>query len=118
MDIKKKTYTDGSKTSEGVGCSFIQGNEKRSFSLPSYASVFTPELIAILKALFFIEVTDGDEPHVIFSNSLSSLMSLKAYNPSSPLIQDILMHLDGLHRDGRTLRLCWIPSHVGIVGKD
>ena len=64
-----KTYTDGSKASEGVGCSFIQGNERRSFTLPSHASVFTAELVAILKAVCFIEVTDGDN-RMLFSLTL------------------------------------------------
>ena len=35
------TYTDGSKTDEGVGCAFVSGDTTRSFTLPGHASVFT-----------------------------------------------------------------------------
>ena len=99
-------YTDGSETSHGVGCSFIQGHERRSFSLPALASVFTSELVAILKAVCYIEVTYGDKPHAIFSDSLSSLTALKTYDPSSSLVQDILLHLHDLHRNGRNVTFC------------
>ena len=58
------TFTDGSKTSDGVGCAFITGDNTRSFSLSTHASVFTSELVAIFKVLCFIEV--GDEAFTSF----------------------------------------------------
>ena len=58
-------FTDGSKTEGGVGCSFVNGLVTRSFTLPSYATVFTAELVAIHNTLCFIEVSD-DYLHVIF----------------------------------------------------
>ena len=64
------TFTDGSKTKEGVGCAFVSGRDTRSFSLPANSSVFTSELVAISKALSFIEV--GDEVlHLILTDSLT-----------------------------------------------
>ena len=66
-------YTDGSKTEAGVGCAFINGHVTRSFSLPSHATVFTSELVAIQKALCFMEVSDVIS-NVIFTDSLSSLL--------------------------------------------
>ena len=111
------TFTDGSKTEEGVGCAFLSGRDTRSFSLPEHASVFSSELIAINKALCFIEVSE-EALHLILSDSLSSLLALRAFNHVNPLIQDILRRLTSLERDGKSIRFCWIPSHVGVSGNE
>ena len=77
-------YTDGSRTSEGVGCAFVAGRDIRSFSLPANASVFSAELLAIDKALCFIEV--GNEAlHLILTDSMSRLLALRSFNPTDPL---------------------------------
>ena len=111
------TYTDGSKTDAGVGCAFVMGLTTRSFTLPSHATVYTSELIAIHKALSFIEVCEGLR-YVIFSDSLSSLLALMAFNPSHPLLQDVLGLLTSLDRAGKSIVLCWIPGHVGLAGNE
>ena len=111
------TFTDGSKTDEGVGCAFVSCRDTRSFSLPEHSSVFSSELIAISKALCFIEV--GDEIlHLILSDSLSSLLALRTFYPCNPLVQDILSRLTSLDRAGKIVRFCWVPSHVGIAGNE
>ena len=111
------TFTDGSKTEDGVGCAFICGQDTRSFTLPQHSSVFTSELVAISKALCFIEVSD-EVMHLILSDSLSSLLALRAFTPDNPLIQDILKRLTSLGRAGKYVKFCWIPSHVGIHGNE
>ena len=78
------TYTDGSKTTDGVGCAFVVGRNTRSFSLPVHSSVFTSELVAISKALCFIEV-GLEVSHLILTDSLSSLLVLGAFIQSIPL---------------------------------
>ena len=110
-------FTDGWKTSEGVGCAFVAGHDTRSFSLPSSTSVFSSELVAIDKALCFIEVSD-EALHLILTDSLSSLLALRSFNPSDPLVQDILSRLTSLDRAGKSVQFCWIPSHVGITGNE
>ena len=111
------TFTDGSKVSEGVGCAFVAGNVTRSFSLPGNSSVFTSEILAISKALCFIEVSDEDS-HLILSDSLSSLLALRSFNSTHPFIQEILVRLTSLSRSGKSVKFCWIPSHVGIAGNE
>ena len=59
------TFTDGSRSNKGAGCAFVANGATRSFSLPNDASVFTTELVAISKALCFIEVGDEDL-HLIY----------------------------------------------------
>ncbi|XP_037085784.1 uncharacterized protein LOC119106275 [Pollicipes pollicipes] len=112
-----KTYTDGSKADADVGCAFVQGPVTRPFALPGHASVFTSELIAINshKALHFIEV-DGDDQHLVLSDSLSSLMALQDLDSSHFIVQNILTLLTTLSRSGKQVVFCWIPSHVGISG--
>ena len=112
-----RVFTDGSKTSEGVACSFVAGCETRSFSLPSSASVFSSELVAIEKALCFIEVSDGLF-YLILSDSLSSLLALRSFNPVDPIVQDILTRLKSVERSGKSICFSWIPSHVGIHGNE
>ena len=111
------TFTNGSKASEGVGSAFVCGRDTRSFSLPKHSSVFTSELVAILNALCFIEVSN-ETLHLVLSDSLSSLLALRAFNPSNPLVQDILARLTSLDRAGTSVQFCWIPSHVGISGNE
>ena len=114
---RKRTYTDGSKTSGGVGCAFVTGRDTRSFSLPANSSVYTSELVAIQKALCFIEVSD-EALHVILTDSLSSLLALRSFYPMHPLIQDILTRFTALNQTGKSVQFCWIPSHVGIAGNE
>lgn len=110
-------YTDGSKTDEGVGSAFVSGLVTRSFTLPPHASVFTSELIAILKALHFIEVSEAVF-YVVFSDSLSSLLRLSHLNTFHPVLQSILVALTSLDRAGKRVVFCWLPSHVGVTGNE
>ena len=111
------TFTDGSKTREGVGSAFVCGQDTRSFSVPEHSSVFSSELVAIIKALCFIEVSN-EALHLILTDSLSSLLALRAFYPCNPLIQDVLSRLTALDQGGKTVKFCWIPSHVGIAGNE
>ena len=110
-------YTDGSKTEGGVGCAFVSNLTVRSFSLPGHATVFTAELVAIHKALCFIDVSDCLNS-VIFTDSLSSLWALNDFNTCHPILQDILFLLTSFGRTGKTVEFCWIPSHVGVAGNE
>ena len=89
----------------GVGCAFVSGRDVRSFSLPQHCSVFSSELLAISKALCFIEV--GDEVrHLILSDSLSSLLALTAFYPMNPLVQDILNRPTSLEMAEKCIQFC------------
>ena len=110
-------YTDGSMSDTGVGCAFVCGPVTRTFGLPAEATVFSAELVAIKKALNFIEVSD-DGSYVVFTDSLSSLLAMRDFNTLNPFLQDILLLLTNLRRMGRTVSFCWIPSHFGIAGNE
>ena len=110
-------FTDGSKTDMGVGCAFVLGQSTRSFSLPKHASVFTAELVAIIKLLSFIE-TETDVFYLVLSDSLSCLMALRTFHTKNSFVQEILTRLNALSLAGKEITLCWIPSHVGIAGNE
>ena len=55
---------------------------------------------------------------MIFTDSLSSLLALNDLNTSHPVLQDIFVLLTTIDREGKSVKLCWIPSHVGIAGNE
>ena len=111
------SYTDGSKTDEGVGCAFVRGETTRSFTLPTLASVYSSELAAIIKVLSDIEV-ESDVSHLILSDSLSCLLALRTIYPSNPLVLEVLERVTALGREGKRVSFCWIPSHIDIRGNE
>ena len=78
-------YTDGSKDGDRVGCSTIINNTSFKQRLPSNASIFTAEVTAIDLALDAIDESDDDH-FIIFSDSLSVLLSLHNIKLDNPLI--------------------------------
>ena len=56
--------------------------------------------------------------HLILTDSLSSLLAIRSFYPSPPLVQDILVRLTSLDQAGKAVQFCWIPSHVGITGNE
>ena len=71
--------------------------------------MFSSELVAIIKALCFIEVSN-EALHLILTDSLSSLLALRAFYPCNPLIQDVLSRLTALDQGGKTVKFCWISK--------
>ena len=55
---------------------------------------------------------------VIFSDSISSLQSINGFKLDSDLVQKFLKDSTILEKNGKNIILCWIPSHVGILGNE
>ena len=110
-------YTDGSKDNNRVGCSAIVNNINIKQRLPSNASIFTAEVTAIDLALDAIAESD-DDYFIIFSDSLSVLLSLNNRKMDNPLILQLLLKIHHLSCAHKTIHLCWIPSHIGIRGNE
>ena len=47
---------------------------------------------------------------------MSSLQSINGFNLDSDLVQKFLKDYTVLTKNGKNIILCWIPSHVGILG--
>ena len=113
-------YTDGSKSSVGVGCSVVTPDTVIKKRLPSNSSAFTAELLAVLTALKSIFFSNSSDKYfTIFTDSLSLLSSLRKLYPCHHLVQEILDWYFLLSsRRGVNVSFCWTPSHVGIVGNE
>ena len=110
-------YTDGSKDGNRVGCAAIFKDTHLKQRLPDNASIFTAELKAIDLALDAVSESE-DREFIIFSDSLSVLLSLKNKKLDNPLIINVLHSLHTLSRAHKTIVFCWIPSHIGIHGNE
>ena len=107
-------YTDGSKTTQGVGCAFSTKDESHMWSLPSMASIYTAELYSIWQALRFSEILNATKI-LIISDSLSSLQALNNIFSRDPLVQKIISLLEWLKESQKEIYFIWVPSHVGIT---
>ena len=110
-------YTDGSKGNDRVGCAAIISNISIKQRLPSNASIFTAEIKAIDLALDAIDESEDDH-FIIFSDSLSVLLSLENKKLDNPLVVNLLHKLHLLSIAHKTIFFCWIPSHIGIRGNE
>jgi ribonuclease HI len=110
-------FTDGSRSEAGVAAAVVFPDESFSHTLPSSASIFTAELIAILIALYRMAQVP-DMSFVIYSDSMSALQALKATYPTNPLVLAVQQFLFILHSRMKTVVFCWVPSHVGIGGNE
>ena len=85
--------------------------------ISSNASIFTAEITAIDLALDVVSESE-DDYFIIFSDSLSVLLSLHNMEVDNPLIIKVLEKLHHLSCAHKTIYLCWIPSHISIRGNE
>ena len=78
-------YTDGSNDNDRVGCGLVIKNLSIKQRLPGNASLLPVEVTAIDLALDTISESDDDH-FIIFSDSLSVLLSLHNKKMDNPLI--------------------------------
>ena len=103
-------YTDGSKTRDGVGYAYCSPTSHSSKRIQPEASIFSAELFAIYSCLTYAEGSVHDTV-VIFSDSRSSILSLRQLYSPHPLVQLIQYRLA---LSSKSFTLCWVPSHVGV----
>ena len=102
----------------GAGLVIDDGTE-RSFRLADNTSICSAELTAINESIKIAEER-GIERLAIFSDSVRTLRSLQegtsADHPA--LFNDIFVVLESVRNRGFRFEMCWIPSHVGIIGNE
>ena len=111
-------FTDGSKTADAVGAAAVSGKDFKTVfkdRLPSYSSVYSAELKALLLALRMVYQSKGKK-FIIFSDSLSALKAINERKLDHPFLQDIFEGFNTLTEEGKQIVLAWVPSHVGIRG--
>lgn len=110
-------YTDGSKSSSGVGIAAVSPTQSLQYSLPCQASVFTAELLAIHSAIDLI-TRSPPQIYVIYSDSRSALEALQTYSSPNPIVVSIQRSLHDLRLRRIQVSLCWVPAHVGVAGNE
>ena len=110
-------YTDGSKTETGTGYACIFGTGPVQHKLSDCASVYSAELLAILHVLALLVQKPG-HMFTVVSDSLSALHAISDRFSRHPIVVDIHVYVRILQRAGKSVKLCWVPSHVGIAGNE
>lgn len=120
-------YTDGSKTENAVACAAYIINYTKTIQkrLHSNSSIFIAELTAINSSLSWLleqqlNNLKYENSAIIFTDSLSSLQALKhpQNQPVTQIFFDILKNIHILRENNFNIKLCWIPSHVGIPANE
>ena len=114
-------YTDGSKSSEGVGSGVAAisgtlgyiGMKRR---LHQSASIFTAELNAVKTALISLKPS-ANISCAVYSDSRSALQAIKGQSDNT-IVQDILELLVLLREKGISVTFCWVPGHSNIAGNE
>ena len=65
-------------------------------------------------SLQIIKETGGNQ-FVIYSDSKSSIQAIQQINSTHPIVAKILRTLVRLAKK-KTVKFCWVPSHVGVAG--
>jgi len=117
-----EVYTDGSKDDEGklgIGIHIPQWNLSRNHALSEDVSVFTAEMVAVLKALELLACKPPLKA-TIFTDSLSTVYALmRPGECSRPDIAEEILHAATIiHHEGCKVTLAWIPAHIGITGNE
>ena len=100
-----------------VAAAVIHGNVTKTTRLPNKASIFKAELHAISLALSLIRHSK-EKNFIIFSDSMSSLEAISGFKLEIDIVHNIIKDYTNLGNTGKTIILCWIPSHVNIRGNE
>ena len=113
-------FTDGSKTSDGVGTGAWEWSSTQEIvcSLDSYATVFQAELRAIREYAVRMHTTGTERCLItICSDSKAALQVLDAISITCKEVTGCREALETLS-EKNGVRLLWVPGHSGIPGND
>ncbi|UYV75278.1 hypothetical protein LAZ67_12003258, partial [Cordylochernes scorpioides] len=109
-------YTDGSRSTNGVGAAVVLPPPYSPLKLKLHNSCtsFQAELLAILYATRSIRIMPRQD-FVIASDCQAALHAICHPDiPRTPLTAEIIRNLNTLDN----VQLCWVRSHCGIIGNE
>ena len=112
-----KIFTDGSKSSSGVGSAAVCGDKISVASLPKFVTIFSAEVYAIWLALSLVRDLASTR-FLVCTDSLSALSAIKNYAHPNPHVRKVQVQVIRLRQDGIVIQFLWVPSHVGIRGNE
>jgi len=98
-----------------VAAAVVHGSVTKTTRLSNKSSIFRAELHAISLALAVIR-RSKEENFYYFSDSVSSLEAISGFKLEIDIVQNIIKDYTHLANSGKTIILCWIPSHVNTRG--
>ena len=107
---------DGSKDNGRAVCAAVLNKTVLKKALSRESSIFTAEAHAIDLALNIFSKSKHKK-FIIFSDSLSFLLSLRNKKIQNPLIIKLLSRLDSMS-NRKEIIICWTPSHIGEREKE
>ena len=110
------TFTDGSKDNNKTACAAVLNKTILKKALLMESSIFTAEAHAIDLALNII-LKSKHKKFIIFSDSLSVLLSLRNKKIQNHLIIKLLSRLDSMS-NRKEIIICWTLSHIGVRGNE
>ena len=110
-------YTDGSKSSFGVGSSFVHEDKRYSWTLPSYCSIFTAEIYAIWQACQYCRHMRLPLALVI-TDSSGSVGALDGIEPPGGWVQAVQETIYFARVSGCVIDILWTFSHIGVLGNE
>ena len=110
----------GDKRSSACAIVIPEWNVEKSWSLSQGTSIFSAELIGVLKVLeCAIEYPVCPVEIVIFIDSSSAIKAIISTGLSlNEIVFNIRQSMVDLHSRGTRIKLVWIPSHIGISGNE
>ena len=109
-------FTDGSKDNGRAAWAAVLNKTVLKKALPRESFIFTAEAHAIDQDPNIIS-KGKHKKFIIFSDSLSVLLSLRNKKIQNPLIIKLLNRLDSMS-NRKELIICWTPSHIGVRGNE
>ncbi|GBL83037.1 Putative protein in type-1 retrotransposable element R1DM [Araneus ventricosus] len=112
-------YTDGSKTEKGVGaayCRIAQNQIIESWfvKLPSQATVFQAELLALSKAVELAKTMVNQTPIKIFTDNRAAIQASSNPKSKNHMARQIFLSL----LSSPNIKLNWIKAHAGYFGNE
>ena len=117
-------YTDGSKTTHGVGAGFIIYHRNKricteSIHMPDTSTVFQAEIEAINHACQYVlaNIQELNIKYVkILSDSQAAIQALNNPRITSQTVLTAFEHMETLALQTKNVTLAWIKAHVGTEG--
>jgi len=111
-------YTDGSKTSNGVGLGVYGIYAEKSVPLGKTPTIFQAEVMAITTCAEMAtrHTANRNEIHIL-SDSQAAIKALSSTNITSITVWNCLKSLKALARQ-RKVHITWIPGHNGHEGNE
>lgn len=113
-----RVYTDASVTVNHVGIAIIHGDTQIQWKWSNKCSIYTTEALAILKVIKFSTHKVEADQIIIFSVSLSILMSIQNQWNLTDLARKIHKAYTTATLAGKQISYLWIPGHCNLEGNE